>query len=349
MPRRLAITDPHKVEVLDYQDPPLQPDQVLVKTELASGKHGTTLSFFDSRNLDGYRFDAEMRLFVETESKTRSQQPKPSAPAGTGTTGVGVIAEIGSEVARWEIGDRVFGFMDVRETNICHEERLWELGDLDAHLALCIEPAYVAFHCIRESNVRFGDSVAIIGLGALGLLAVRMAVQAGAETVFAIDPLPNRREWAEQNGADHVIDPTVGDAALKVHELNEGSGVDVSIELAGKYPALYTAIRCARVGGTVCAAGFYQGDAHDLWLGRGWHQNRLTMIVPHGCGWGHLPRDYPGWDGQRVYNCIISMMRKGKLTAPGLIKPVVSIDEGPEVFRLMEHEPNEVIKFAVRF
>lgn len=349
MPRRLAITAPHKVEVLEYQDPPLQSDQVLVETELASGKHGTTLAFFDNRNLSDHRFDAEMRLFVETEDKAGSPQSRSHAPGGTGTTGVGVIAKVGSDVTRWKVGDRVFGSMDVRETNILNEDRLWELGDLDPYLALCIEPAYVAFHCIRESSVRFGDSVAVIGLGALGLLAVRIAVQAGAETVFAVDPLHNRREWAAQNGADHVIDPTAGDAALAVHRLNGGKGVDVAIELAGKYPALYTAIRCARVAGTVCAAGFYQGEAHGLWLGRGWHQNRLNMIVPHGCGWGHEPRDYPGWDGQRAYDCIVSMMRKGKLTAPGLITPVIPIEEGPDVFRLMENEPNKVIKFGVRF
>jgi threonine dehydrogenase-like Zn-dependent dehydrogenase len=330
-------------------DPPLQPNQVSLKTEMASGKHGTTLAFFDNRNLHGHRFDPGIRLFVETENGAGTSQPRSSQPAGTGTTGVGVVAELGSNVTRWRIGDRVFGFMDVRETNICHEDRLWELGNLDPHLALCVEPAYVAFHCIRESLVRFGDSVAVIGLGALGLLTVRMAIQAGAETVFAVDPLPSRRKWAAQNGADHVIDPLAVDAALEIHRLNGGPGVDVAIELAGKYPALYTAIRYARVGGKVCAAGFYQGEAHDLWLGRGWHQNRLTMIVPHGCGWGHLPRDYPAWDTQRAYDCIVSMMRKGKLTAHGLITPVVTIEEGPEVFRRMEHEPNEVIKFAVRF
>ena len=97
MPRRLAITGPHRVEVLEYQDLSLQPNQVLVKTELASGKHGTTLAFFDNRNLHDHRFDAEMRLFVETENKAEPPQPESSAPARTGTTGVGVIVEIGSE------------------------------------------------------------------------------------------------------------------------------------------------------------------------------------------------------------------------------------------------------------
>lgn len=349
MPRRLAITAPHRVEVLEYQDPPLQGHQVLVKTELASGKHGTTLAGFDSLNFRGQHFDQEMRLFVEAESKAESSQSRPVAPHGTGTTGAGIVADIGPEVTRWKVGDNVFGFMDVRETNICHEDRLWELGDLDTHLALCMEPAYVAFHCIRESQVRFGDRVAVIGLGALGLLAIRMAIQGGAETVFAVDPLPSRREWAAKNGADHVLDPEAGDVALEIHRLTGGPGVDVAVELAGVYPALYTAIRCARVGGTVCSSGFYQGEAHGMWLGREWHHNRLTIVVPHGCGWGHVPRDYPGWDGQRAYDCIVSMMRKGRLTAPGLLHPVVSIEEGPEVFHLMEHEPDKVIKFAVRF
>jgi len=349
MPRRLAITGPHKVEVLEYQDPPLQAHQVLVKTELASGKHGTTIAGFEGLNFGGQHFDQEMRLFVETESKAEPSQSTPVAPRGTGTTGVGILADIGPEVTRWKLGDRVFGFMDVRETNICHEDRLWELGDLDLHLALCLEPAYVSFHCIRESQVRFGDSVAVIGLGALGLLAVRMATQGGAETVFAVDPLPNRREWAARNGADYVLDPTEGDAALEIHRLMDGPGVDVAIELAGAYPALSTAIRCVRVGGTVCSAGFYQGEARGMWLGREWHHNRLTLVVPHGCGWGHPPRDYPKWDGKRAYNCIVSMMRKGRLTAPGLINPVVPLEEGPEVFRLIEHEPDKVIKFAIRF
>jgi threonine dehydrogenase-like Zn-dependent dehydrogenase len=139
------------------------------------------------------------------------------------------------------------------------------------------------------------------------------------------------------------------DPALEIHRATGGKGVDVAIELAGAYPALNNAIRCVRVGGTVCSAGFYQGEAHGLWLGREWHHNRLTMVVPHGCGWGHPPRDYPRWDSERAYDCIVQMMRKGKLSAPGLIQPVVPLEEAPEVFRLIREEPDRVIKYAVRF
>ena len=356
MPRRLAIVGPYEVEVLEYHDPPLKGKEVLVQTEYASGKHGTTFGMFDGRTFEGVRFDPDGRIFVEAEPAPEAPQaaaPRAKASASearrTGTTGVGTVVEAGPEGTRWQVGDRVFGFMDVRETNVCSEERLWALGDVDPLLALCVEPAYVALHCVRESQVRYGDTVAVIGLGALGLLAVRMAAQGGAEAVFAVDVLPGRRAWAARNGADHVFDPSEVDAALEIHRLTGGAGVDVAIELAGAYPALNMAIRATRVGGTVCSAGFYQGEAHGLWLGREWHHNRLSIVVPHGCGWGHPPRDYPRWDEGRAYDAIVSMMRRGKLTAPGLIQPVVPIEDGPKVFDLIREAPDQVIKYAVRF
>ena len=63
----------------------------------------------------------------------------------------------------------------------------------------------------------------------------------------------------------------------------------------------------------------------------------------------HQPRDYPRWDDTRAYDTMASMMHKGKLSAPDLISPIVSLEECPEVFRLIKEDPNQVIKYAVRF
>ncbi|MDH7568541.1 MAG: hypothetical protein QHJ73_03000, partial [Armatimonadota bacterium] len=127
MPRRLAITAPHRVEVIEYHDRPLRPNEVLVCTEIASGKHGTTLAMMEGVNFRGQVFDQETRLFLE--SGPLADTPPP-AVRNTGTTGVGTVVETGAAVRRWKRGDRVFGFMDVRETNICAEERLWALGEI---------------------------------------------------------------------------------------------------------------------------------------------------------------------------------------------------------------------------
>src|SRR5262245_45540724 len=222
MPLRLAFVAPYQAAVLDYEESPLQPQQVRVKTEIASGKHGTTMGMFDNRTFQGQEFDQSMRLFVEAAPDTPARVPTHENPWNVGTTGVGTVVEVGAEVTRWQVGDRVFGTMDVRETNVCRANRVWELGDVDPLLALCIEPAYVAFHAVREAQVRFGDSVAVVGLGVLGLLAVRMAVLSGAESVMAIDMLANRRQMALRMGADYAFDPLDGDAARRVHEANGG-------------------------------------------------------------------------------------------------------------------------------
>ncbi|MGC9348312.1 MAG: zinc-dependent alcohol dehydrogenase [Anaerolineae bacterium] len=347
MPRRLAFVGPFEVAVLDYEEAPLAPEEVRVKTSWASGKHGTTTAMFDGGAFEGQSFDQDMRLFLPSDESAR--MPTPENPWHAGTTGVGTVTEVGSAVERWQVGDEVFGLMDVRETNVVNQDRIWPLDGIDPKLALCIEPAYVAFHAVRESQVRFGDSVVVIGLGALGLLAVRMAAATGVERLFAVDLLPNRRAWAAENGADAVFDPTEVDVGLEVHQATGGEGADVAIELSGVYAGLASAIRSVRVGGTICSAGFYQREAHGLWLGREWHHNRLKMIVPHGCGWGHPPRDYPLWDEQRAYDTLASLMRQGKLTAPGLITPVVSLDEATGVFDIIRDHPEKVIKYAVRF
>ena len=126
-----------------------------------------------------------------------------------------------------------------------------------------------------------------------------------------------------------------------------GQGVDIAIELTGAYAGLNTAITCARVGGLVCSAGFYQGEAQDLYLGREYHHNRLTMIVPHGCGWGHEARDYPYWDERRAYDTIAAMMRRGQLDASGIINKVYSLSGAVNVYQDILSSPDEIIKFAV--
>ena len=347
MPRRLALSGLYEASILEYDDRALAPGEVLVRTEYASGKHGTTLAMLDGRSYAGLRFDSERHLFVDAGESAAIRRPTRENPWRTGTSGLGVVEAIGHEVTKFTPGDRVVGLMDIRETNICPEDQIWPLGDIDPLVALCLEPAYVSIHCIRESNIRYGDRVAVIGLGALGLLAVNIAREAGAEMIIAADLLPQRRALALDYGADQAYDPRAVNLALQARDLTDGMGVDVAIELTGAYIGLNSAIACTRVGGLVCSAGFYQGEAQDLFLGREWHHNRLTMIVPHGCGFGHEPRDYPYWDSQRAFRAILSMMSQGRLNCRGLINRVYSLDEARQVFEHIRQQPDDLIKFAV--
>ncbi len=347
MPRRLAVTGPYEASVLEYEDRVLDENEVLVRTEIASAKHGTTFAMLDGRSFAGKRFDLERHIFLDAEKREAVHSPSTETPWNTGTSGIGVVEAIGAGVTRFSSGDRVVGVMDIRETNIVREEWIFPLGDLDPLIALCMEPAYVSIHCIRESNLRFGDRVAVIGLGALGLLAVSIARAAGADKIIAVDLLPKRRALAAEYGAEATLDPRDGDVGLKIRELTNDMGVDITIELTGNYIGLNTAIISTRVGGLICSAGFYQGEAQGLFLGREWHHNRLTMIVPHGCGGGHESRDYPYWDQQRAFETILAMMRRGQLNASGLINKVYSLEEATRAFQHIREQPDDIIKFAV--
>ena len=362
MPIKAVFNEDHEAALLEYDERPLAPNEVRIQTEYASGKHGTTLNLMDGSQRQGQRWDPATRLFLPTDEPA----PDPVPASLVGTSGVGTIIELGADARDWQVGDRVFGFMDVSETNIITVDRpadfiwpgfaepspwlIWKLGDLDPLTALCFEPAYVAMNSVRESNVRFGDAVAVVGLGAIGLLTVRVAALSGADLIFAVDPLPKRRALAQDYGAHHVIDPFAVDAALEIKETTGGAGVDVAIEISGHYSALDTAIRAARYGGTVCQAGALLGNAAELWLGREFLFNSLKMIVPQGNGSMECaPADYPLWDQYRIYDTIVGKMKQGELTVPGLIDPLVSIEDFPQVFELIKHKPAEVVKYGVRF
>lgn len=346
MVRRLIASAPHVVEVEEFDPGPVGPKQVRIRTEYASGKHGTAQTLFDKVNFKGQTFDQERRFFQPTDGEGWGGF---GGPMLLGTTAVGVVEEVGAEVTNVATGDRVVALAKIASENVVEATRVWPLGEADPLESLCIEPAYVSIHAVREGNVRFGETVAVFGLGAIGLIAVQMAYRSGASRVIAVDPLANRRAWALAHGADAALDPTSAEVPLQIHELTGGPGADVTIEASGSYAALESALKSTRISGRISAAGFYQGEATHLWLGREFHHNRLEIIVPHGCGWGHEPRDYPRWDEGRAYATMIEMLQNKRLDLSGLIDPLVSLEDAPAVWKRIEGDPGTVIKYGVKF
>jgi NADPH:quinone reductase-like Zn-dependent oxidoreductase len=133
MPRRLAIVGPYQVKSLAYEEQAIAPAEVLVRTEIASGKHGTTTGMFDGGAWQGHTFSPEIGYFQQSGTPDQTTKPIDEAhPMNSGTAGVGVVEAVGAAVTRWQVGDRVFGPMDIRETNVCHADRLYSLGEIAA-------------------------------------------------------------------------------------------------------------------------------------------------------------------------------------------------------------------------
>ena len=107
---------------------------------------------------------------------------------------------------------------------------------------------------INTARIRPGDSIAIIGLGGVGLNGIIGAKLGGAETIIAVDIDPTKFIRAKELGATHCFDSRNNDTIEEIRELTKG-GVDFAIDLAGVIPAMNTAYELIRYGGAVVTAG----------------------------------------------------------------------------------------------
>jgi (R,R)-butanediol dehydrogenase / meso-butanediol dehydrogenase / diacetyl reductase len=126
--------------------------------------------------------------------------------------------------------------------------------EMSAVAGAVVEPASVAFHAVRQSGMRPGDSVAVVGAGPIGQLTAQCARIAGAGLVVVVEPDQARRDKAVSLGADVGLDGGP-ETRTKLRELTGGLGVDVAFDAAGVPQTLEASIDLLRRGGTACLVG----------------------------------------------------------------------------------------------
>jgi alcohol dehydrogenase len=107
---------------------------------------------------------------------------------------------------------------------------------------------------VNTAQVRAGSTVAVVGLGGVGLASVLGAVAAGARQVIAADLSDEKLALAKSLGATHVFNAGAADAAEAIRQASHG-GVDTAIEMAGSTRAFDLAYKITRRGGTTVTAG----------------------------------------------------------------------------------------------
>lgn len=111
---------------------------------------------------------------------------------------------------------------------------------------------------VNTARARPGQSIAVFGLGGIGLSALMTAAVTGLHPIIAIDPIESKRKLAIDLGADTAYAP--GEALLSISEVTDG-GVDIGIEAVGHAAVLTTALASTRRGGTTVATGLPHPDA----------------------------------------------------------------------------------------
>jgi alcohol dehydrogenase len=232
----------------------------------------------------------------------------PEVSPGTilGHEAVGTVVEAGSAVTTLEPGDRVLVscITSCGRCRFCKEGRYglctggggWMFGHLidglQAELArvpFADTSVYKVPEELTDEDVLFladilptsfevgvlnggvqpGDTVAIVGVGPIGLAAVLTAKLFTPGRIVAIDPATARLEKALQLGADVIIDNSVEDAVERVQELTGGLGADVAIEAVGIPETFELCTDLVRPGGRVANVGVH-GHPATLHLERLW-------------------------------------------------------------------------------
>lgn len=281
---------------------------------------------------------------------------------------VGTVIAAGDDVTRVKTGDRVLGcyhtacgtcFFCLRCTyHKCDRMRTFghgaALGSLQgtqadqalvpsANLTLRKVPEGVSddvalfagdvmgtgYHAVQEAAIRPGDSVAVLGLGPVGLCAVQVAVAGGASPVLAIDTVPQRLEVAAAFGAIPVH-LTEQNPRQIVKEITGGRGVDAAIDAVGHPDALDLAIRVTRKAGTVVAIGVY-AEPCQVHMGLVWIK-ALGIRTGHANVIGHVDR-------------VLGMLASGALDPRPLVTHHTSLEDAPEAYAV--YDRREALKIVL--
>jgi S-(hydroxymethyl)glutathione dehydrogenase/alcohol dehydrogenase len=177
---------------------------------------------------------------------------------------------------------------------------------------------------VHTSNVRAGETVAVIGCGGVGLAAINGAAIAGAGRIIAVDMVGSKLNLAKHFGATDVVDASQGDPVKQVQELTKG-GVNHSFEAIGLKATTEQAFRMLARGGTANVIGMIPvGTMIELhgveFLGEKRIQGSLM-------GSNRFPVDMPR---------LVDFYMSGKLKLDELISQRIKLEQVNEAFTEMK-------------
>lgn len=258
-----AVTAPHTVAFTERDIPPLQVDEALVAVR-ASAICGSDLHIF------------------------RDKHPSVRLPATIGHEFSGDVVDIGADSNGITVGDRVtlepviacgrcdaclrgqYGYCE----NISFSYRegdgamaqyvkvksrfLYKLPEyLDYEAGALIEPLSVAVHAVRRAGIQLGESVAIFGAGAIGILVAAVCKASGAGTVLITDMSDARLDMARHFGATHTVNAGRDDPLEVIASMDSG-GFDKSFECVGRQSTFHQAMLCLKRNGQMTQVGIFE-------------------------------------------------------------------------------------------
>ncbi len=290
-----------------------------------------------------------------------------------GHEAVGVVVETGNLVTRFKAGDTVvvpcvtpnwlapgvqgefnahdegpmqsFKFLGSKDGTFAE---FFHVNQADANLVqlpagvapeaavMTVDMMSTGLHGVENANVRFGDTVVVIGIGPVGLMAVAGAKLHGAGRIIAIGTRPNCVAVAKEYGATDIVSYKEGDIVQQVLEMT--GGADSVIIAGGTQDTLRQAVEMTRAGGTVSNVNFF--DIKDV----------LSMPA-YSWGLGMANKTIRGGfcpGGALRIQKMLALIQYGRIdTAKIISHRLHGFDKIPDAFYLMDEKPKDLIKPVV--
>lgn len=312
----IAFTAPGKAEFLEEKYPEINADQAVVALSVSSVSSGT-----------------ERSKLLGEENTSIYKYGKLSFPVRSGYSSSGRVFEVGENVKDFAVGDRVAVYWS-QHSQYCRVKpnQLIKLpdnvSDSDAALA---HIACFPLAAIRKCRLEIGESAAVMGLGILGLLGVKLLKCAGAAPIIAVDPVQERRELALKMGADFALDPYEKDFAEKAVALSDG-GVKVGIEVTGVGAGLNGILDIMAPFGRVALLGCTRNSDFTVDYYHKVHGRGITMVGAHTLARPQQESSSGWWTTADDMRAVIKLISLGRMTLSDLVKRTCSPKDCASVY-----------------
>ncbi len=322
--KAIVFTAPCKAELTEEPIPTPGAGQVLVRLVRSTISSGT-----ERANLIG-----EVNVSIARNAPDTARFPR-----RVGYSSSGIVEEVGAGVTGLKTGDRVAVSGSTHRQYVC----------VPAEQAIGIDDAvsfseaalwYIStfpLAAVRKSALEIGESAVVMGMGVLGMMAVKLLRAAGAAPVIAADPVPEKRTLALTIGADYAFDPFAPDFEEQVRRVT-GGGANVAVEVTGNGGALDGVLDCMAKFGRVALLGCTRHSDFNIDYYKKVHGPGITLIGAHTLARPTKESSHGLWTTRDDTLAVRRMHALGRLEFASLVAETHSPAEAGAVYTRLANE-----------
>jgi L-iditol 2-dehydrogenase len=337
------MTGVKRMQIVDIEMPVLKKGEILIKMEYV-GVCGSDVHFFETGKRKGKEFQLPFIL---------------------GHEGSGTVMEISEGVTNLAAGDRVA--IEPQQTcgrceycksgryNLCADVAFPSVPPYDgmlrryfafpAHLCFklpknvstlegaLIEPLAVGFQAAKRGDVEIGKTIAIIGMGCIGLTTLLACKAMGALRVIGADLFEKRLQMAKSFGAGVVINAAVDEILGKVYEWTDGKGVDIVFETAGSKATASKTGSILKRGGVIVMVGNVEGQTPFDFMDLMYKEGEIRTIYRY----------------KNNFPTTIEAVASGGIDVKGIVSDIFDFTQTQQAFDRVINDKQNVIKAVIQF